>query len=111
MEKDKHISHNLLDSVLCTDKTLALPFAELAQMLYATMSGIVDLNIIICEEESGGCARCQHKAVLDPISMRNARTWDVGYGTLCSACAHRAWIPADFPQVDFRYGFGPLARE
>ena len=42
MEKEKHISHNLLDSVLHANETLALPFTELAQMLYATLSGIVD---------------------------------------------------------------------
>ena len=42
MEKDKHISHNPLDTALRANETLALPFAELAQMLYITKSGIVD---------------------------------------------------------------------
>ena len=59
MEKDKHISHSLLDSVLRANETLALPFAELAQTLYAILSGIVDLNILICEEEFGGCGCSQ----------------------------------------------------
>ncbi|KAM0799450.1 hypothetical protein BDR22DRAFT_890346 [Usnea florida] len=101
MDRDRHISHNLLDGVHYTNETLALPFAELAKIIHATMSGIVDLNIIICEEESGGCARCQHKAALDLIAMRDARTWDIGYITLCIACAHRMWlVPADFPEVE-----------
>ena len=38
MEKDKHISLNLLHSELRTNETLALPFAELAQ------SGIVEFT-------------------------------------------------------------------
>ena len=41
-KRDKYISHDLFDSGLRANKTPALPFAEQAQMLHATISGIID---------------------------------------------------------------------
>ena len=54
LEKDKYIIHDLLDSVLNANGALALLLVKLAQMLRATLSGVVDLNVIIRKEEFGG---------------------------------------------------------
>lgn len=69
------------------------------------MGGIVDLDVLICEEQFGGCSVCENGAGLASAARRNARTWGIGESVLCERCARCMGIPGDFPQADLGNGY------
>lgn len=77
----------------------------MVQTLGSTLSGIVDLDVLVCEERLGGCILCKYKAVLDLADMRNAQTWDLGEGVLCERCAPPLSYLESFPQMDLGNGY------
>lgn len=61
MDKGKPIPNDLLKNVPCVNKPLVLPFADVVQKLGSTLSGIVDLDVLICDEQFDSCTLCENK--------------------------------------------------
>ena len=101
MDKGKPTLLDLLNIAPPADYTLVLPFAEVARTLGSTLSGIVDLDVLICEEQLGNCHVCDNRLVYEAVLLRGARTWGVGESSMCEMCAQAI----GFPRMDLRNGY------
>ena len=61
------------------------------------MSGIVDLNVLFCEDLSGHCIVCEKRAVFASVVQRNPWVWGVGRCVACDDCARRGGIQGIIP--------------
>lgn len=76
----------------------------MTRTLGSTMSGIIDIDVLICEEQLGNCTVCENKAVFTSVLLRNPRPWVTGEGILCESCAGGLDITRTFPQMDLGNG-------
>lgn len=105
MDRGKYFSGNLLKTVPCADLTLVLPFSEVARTISSTMSGIVDIKVLIREERLGNCTICVKKDVLALAAEMNVRMWAIGGCVLCDRCVEYEDVIRVFPQTHLGNGY------
>ncbi|KAL9065711.1 MAG: hypothetical protein Q9161_008046 [Pseudevernia consocians] len=105
MDKGKSFSNNLFETVLCADYPPVIPFAEVIRTLGSTMSGIIDIDVLICEEQLGNCTVCDNESVPTSVLTRNPRMWVIDECILCEKCAGGGDITRTIPQMDLGNGY------
>ena len=105
MDRGKYFSGNLLKTVPCANLTLVLPFSEVARTISSTMSGIVNIEVLIREAKLGNCTICVKKHVLALAAEMNVRMWGIGGCVLCDRCVEYEGIIRDFSKTHLGDGY------